>query len=112
MMDTSAVLAGQCSPWPTKEALVRHLENGGLRVSQGRYSVRVEDCGHFVFQHLGGDIASPAIDADADGAEALQRDAKLVSVALAAAGVKHRFEVYDCNDALVAYLHFNWPAEV
>jgi hypothetical protein len=112
MNDTTAVLSGQCSPWPTKEALVRHLKDGGLRVSQGRYSVRIDDCSHFVFQHLGGDISSPTIDADADNAEVLLQEAQLVSNALAAAGVKHRFEVYDFNDKLVAYVHHNWPAEV
>jgi hypothetical protein len=111
MIDTSAILSGQCSPWPTQEALVSYLENGGLRVNQGLYSVRVEDCSHFVFQHLGGDITSPTIDADAENAAILHQEAQWVSAALTAAGVKHRFEVYDYNDKLVAYLHFNWPAE-
>jgi hypothetical protein len=112
MGDTSAILTGECSPWPTKEALVRYLKNGGLQVREGMYSVRVEDCGHFVFQSLGGDIASSAIDADAENAEILCQEAQLVSVALAAAGVKHWFEVYDDSNQRVAYLHFNWPAEV
>jgi hypothetical protein len=71
--------------------------------------VRVQDCSHFVFQHLGGEVLAPSIDADAENAEVLLRDAQLVSNALAAAGVKHRFEVYDFKDILFAYLHHNWP---
>lgn len=109
MSDMTAVLSGQCSPWPSKEALLHHLRNGGLRVSEGRYSVRVEECEHFVFQHLGGDITDPTIDADAESSERLYRDACLVSSALTKAGIKHRFEVYDSNDSLVHYLHFEWP---
>ena len=109
MNDTSAVLAGQCSPWPTTEDLVRCLTLAGLAVNQGKYSVRVTDCSHFVFQHLGGDIAIPTIDADAENSDALLRDARLVSEALAAADVRHRFEIYDFKDQRVGYLHHNWP---
>ena len=109
MSDTFAVLYGQCSPWPTKEALVQLLKNARLRVSEGRYSVRVEDCSHFVFQHLGGDLSAPSIDADSDDAAVLAQDATLVSHALSAAGVKHRFEMYDQNNQLFARLHFDWP---
>lgn len=111
MSDASAVLFGQCRPWPSKEALVRLLEAAGLRVSQGRFSVRVGDCSHFVFQHLGGDVSAPTIDADADTPYLLMRDAQLVSSALAAAGVKHRFEIYDRYDELVACLHHDWPSD-
>ena len=110
MSDTIAVLSGQCSPWPKKAALIKLLRDCGLRTGEGKYSVQIEDCEHFVFQYLGGDI-EPTIDADAENPERLFRDASLVSAALAAAGVKHRFEVYDSDDKLVNYIHFNWPAK-
>jgi hypothetical protein len=111
MSDRSAMLSGECSPWPTKAALVRHLKNAGLNVYEGKYSVRVEDFSHFVFQQYGGDIAEPMIDADAESVETLLYEAKLISAALAAAGVRHRFEVYDGDDLLAGYLHYQWPAE-
>ena len=77
----------------------------------GCYSIRVEDCEHFSFEQYGGDLGDPVIDADAETAESLVRDAGLVSSALAAADLAHRFEVYDGNDNLAAYLHHKWPAE-
>ncbi len=87
------------------------LRNGGLRIQVGRYSVRVEDCSHFVFQEYGGDIGDPSIDADADTVADMIREAQLVSDALTRAGVKHRFEVYDDGNVLAAYLHCEWPLQ-
>ena len=49
------------------------------------------------------------LDADADNAESMLADAKLVSNALVNADIKHCFEVYDFNDKLVAYFHHEWP---
>ena len=86
------------------------LRNSGLQPGEGKYSVRVQACEHFVFQHLGGDV-EPTIDADGENPESLSKDANLVSAALAAAGIRHRFEVCDSNDKLVNYIHFNWPEE-
>jgi hypothetical protein len=37
------------------------------------------------------------------------REGGLVSNALARAGIKHRFEIYDENDRLAGYLHHEWP---
>ena len=37
------------------------------------------------------------------------REGKLVSDALARAGIKHRFEIYDDGPDMVGYLHHNWP---
>ena len=108
MEDTAAVLAGQCEPWPAKQALAAILQRAGLRVDVGPFSVRVKDCSHFVFQNYGGDISTPTIDADGDSAESLARDAALVSQALKAADVRHRFEVYGPDDRLAAYLHHRW----
>jgi hypothetical protein len=88
------------------------LRDAGLRVCVGRYSVRVEDCSHFVFQECGGGLGHPAIDADADTVEQLVRDGRLVSEVLARAGVRHRFEIYDEHDDLMGYLHHEWPLQV
>lgn len=85
------------------------LSAAALRVQEGRYSIRVLDCSHFVFQAYGGDICNPAIDADADTAEDLVKEAQLVSAALATAGIRHRFEVYNSQSELVGYVHFGWP---
>ncbi len=86
------------------------LRNGGLRIQVGSFSVRVQDCSHFVFQEYGGDLGDPSIDADADTVGEMMREARLVSDALARAGVKHRFEVYD-SDTLAGYLHYDWPSQ-
>jgi hypothetical protein len=87
------------------------LRAGGLRVGVGRYSIRVEDCSHFVFQEYGGDLGDPAIDADADTAADMIQDGGLVSDVLSRAGIKHRFEIYDECDTLVGYLHHQWPLQ-
>jgi len=87
------------------------LRNGGLRIQVGRYSVRVEDCSHFVFQEYGGDLGDPSIDADTDTVDEMMREGRLVSDALARAGLKHRFEVYDDSDTLAGYLHYEWPSQ-
>lgn len=86
------------------------LRDAGLRVQVGRYSIRVEDCSHFVFQEYGGDLGFPTIDAGADTVEELMREGRLVSEALARAGVRHRFEIYKDMDELCGYLHHQWPS--
>lgn len=85
------------------------LRNAGLQVYVGRYKVRVENCSHFVFQEYGGDLGEPSIDAEAETLDEMMRDAKLVSDALAEAGVRHRFGLYDGSDEMVGYFHYNWP---
>jgi hypothetical protein len=107
----SAHIAGQLEHWPTKDRMAAILRDAGLRVYVGRYSVRVEDCSYFVFQEYGGDLGDPAIEADADSVEELMREGRLVSEALARAGVRHRFEIYDVQDKLCGYLHHEWPLQ-
>jgi hypothetical protein len=111
MEDTRSILSGECLPWPAKERLAAALREGGLDVFVGEYSVRVRNTSTFAlsFEHYGGDICEPAIRADADDAQVLIRGGKVVSSALAAAGIRHPFEIYDSNDVLVEYLHFEWP---
>ena len=109
MADTSVNIAGELSVWPAKDQMAAVLRNAGLRVYVGRYSLRVEDCSHFVFQEYGRDICEPSIDADAESLDAMLRDGALVSAALARAGIRHRFELYDAANEMVGYLHHDWP---
>jgi hypothetical protein len=110
-----ARIAGELERWPTMEHMAAILDKAGLDIVMGRYSIRVEDCSHFVFQEYGGDLGDPQIDADADTVDEMMREGRLVSNALAAAGIRHRFEIYDddsCDpDELVGYLHHDWPLE-
>lgn len=112
MEDQSASVAGECAPWPSKAGMVALLRNGGLQIVEGRHSVRVKDCEHFVFQHFDGIASGPTLDADAETVAQMLADTALVSRALASANVRHRFEVYGPGDALVGYFHHEWPNEV
>jgi hypothetical protein len=107
-----AHIAGQLAVWPTMDCMTAILRDGGLRIQVGRYSLRVQDCSHFVFQEYGGDLGDPAIDADADTVADMIREGGLVSDALSRAGVKHRFEIYNDSDKLAGYLHHQWPLQV
>ena len=109
-MGNASLLYGELDPWPELEELVAILEEGGLRVKCGRYSVRVLDCDHFLFSEYGGDLGSPRLEADARDVESMLSDGQTVSDALSAKGVRHRFEIYDSAGHLVAYLHHGWPA--
>jgi hypothetical protein len=109
MDDSAAILYGELASWPSKGELVELLRRAGLDVDVGRYSVRVENCSHFAFQEYGGDLGEPRIEADAATPEAMIRDAKLVSEALTAGRIRHRFEIYDSGGTLNGYLHFDWP---
>jgi hypothetical protein len=104
-------LFGTLNNWPTKDQMASILNNAGLRVRVGQYSVRLDDCSHFVFQEYGGDLGDPSIDADADTVEEMMNDGALVSGALARAGIKHRFEVYDDGDRIAGYFHHAWPMQ-
>ena len=103
MVDTTAHLCGQLAIWPSKGKMVKILRSAGLRVHIGRYSIRVEDCSHFVFQEYGGDLGDPTIDADADSPLEMTREARLVSDALA----KHALVVH--NEYLNRRFHRHLP---
>jgi hypothetical protein len=109
MADTSVHIAGDVARWPDKDRMAEILRRAGLTVRVGTYSLRVEECSHFVFQDYGGDTGEPRIDADAESLQAMTRDARLVSDALARAGIRHRFELYNAANELVGYLHHDWP---
>jgi hypothetical protein len=108
----SAYIAGHVASWPTKDGMATILRGAGLSIYVGKYSIRVDDCSHFVFQEYGGDLGDPSIDADADSIGEMIRVGQLVSDALVRAGVKHRFEIYDDSDTLCGYLHYEWPQGV
>ena len=110
-MDNSVNIAGELANWPDKIKLTKILRAGGLNVTEGDYSIRVNDCSHFVFQEFGGDSGDPQIEAEADSLEIMLSEGGMVSKVLADAGIKHRFEIYDTEDKMVGYLHFGWPNE-
>jgi hypothetical protein len=103
------MLCGELSPWPTKERLAEVLRAANIECSIGRYSVRLIGCGHFSFECYGGDICDPRMNVDAETPEELNTHALRVSTALAAAGITHRFELYNSADRMFAYLSHNWP---
>ena len=109
MSRSCPIVRGELRAWPTKERMGEVLRAAGLRVTVGVYSVRIDDCSHFVFQEYGGDLGEPVIDADADSVADMLRDAERVSSALALAGLVHSFEVYDEHDSVVGYFHHGWP---
>ena len=107
--DLTAHLYGELAPWPSVSRLAAILRAAGLRIYVGDYSIRVEDCSHFVFEEYGGDLGDPVIDADADSVAEMIREAGLVSAALTRANVRHRFEIHDNRPDMVGYLHHDWP---
>lgn len=110
-MDTSAWIAGELAEWPPKSELAQILGEAGLDVTVGLYSIQVKLSGNacFAFEEYGGDLGDPVIDADADSAEELLREARLVSDALTRAKLRHRFEIYDHRPDMAGYLHYEWP---
>ena len=108
-MDDGIFLSGCVEPWPSKSEMARIMRSAGFDVYVGQYSVRLRDCEHFVFQTYGGDICDPSIDADGSNLETMARDAQRVSDALTANNVRHRFELYNDADEMVAYIHHDWP---
>lgn len=111
LMDTNVRLHGQLEKWPSKTEMARLMEAAGFSVYVGRYSIRLQDCEHFVFQEYGGDLGDPQFDADASTLEKMLKDAGRVSAALTAADIRHRFELYNDNDELVGYVYHRWPQE-
>lgn len=110
-IDTSIRLYGSVDDWPSKDRMAAILQAAGLAITVGPYSIRVDDCDHFKFQTYGGDICDPSLDADADDLDTMLHDAGRVSSALATAGIRHRFELYDDADTMMAYLHHDWPQD-
>jgi hypothetical protein len=105
-MTTDAYLAGELPAWPNKDHMASLLQSAGLRVSVGRYSIRLDDFSHFAFHEYGGDLGAPRIEADADDAETLAAEAKRVSDVFGSAGLVHRFEIYQHGiDEMIYYFH-------
>jgi hypothetical protein len=110
-MDTEVRLYGQLEKWPSKTEMAKLMEAAGFSVYVGQYSIRLQDCEHFVFQEYGGDLGDPQFDADASSLEKMLEDGGRVSAALTAARIRHRFEICNDNDELIGYIHHGWPQE-
>lgn len=108
--DTDATLTGTCDPWPSKAELLNAIQASGFRVVSTEFSIRVSGSGSIVFRHLVGDVCPPAIDGDASTTTELFRDAAVVSSALAAAGIRHRLEIYDDEQNCAGCFHHQWPS--
>jgi hypothetical protein len=99
-----AHLSGELRPWPPKGRLAAILRDAGFQVTATKFAIRLDDLSHFSFQDYGGYEAEPRLDAEAENAEVLWREATRVSEALAKAGMAHRFEIYE-DDQLKHSLH-------
>lgn len=108
-MSNYVVLSGQIDEWPTKSEMALLLGEAGLDIYVGKYSIRINDCQHFILQQYGGDLGDPCFDADASDLGTMLDDSRLVSRVLASANLRHRFELYDEKDVFVGYMHHNWP---
>lgn len=111
MDDEDAILSAEISGWPSKSDLANMLRADGYSVVEGKYSIRLEDFSHFVFQELGEPAGAGCISADDASVEALIACSSRVSKTLAKAGIRHRFEVYDGDEVLAAYFHHAWPKD-
>ena len=111
MHDDCPGFAGELANWPSKAALAQIFRSDGYQICEGRYSIRLEDFEHFEFRELGGDLGPGAVSAESTSTQALTTFAGRVSRTLAKAGIRHRFEIYSATDALVAYLHHDWPKD-
>ncbi|WDQ18625.1 hypothetical protein [Rhodopirellula sp. P2] len=87
------------------------LRSGGLAVSEGRYSLRLTDFDHFVFQEYGGDLGDPHIEFEHYSLDDMLRDAGRVSQILADANLQHCFEIYNDSEEKIGYIHHDWPEE-
>ncbi len=104
MNNAISVCYGELAPWPAKKLLVKALREAGLQIYVGRYSVRIENCQHFIFQEYGGDLGDPQLEAEADTVEKMERDVRLVASALEVAGIGYHFEVCNSGDEPVLSL--------
>jgi hypothetical protein len=112
-----ARLAGQLlTPLPPPE-LAAALRGVGTSQAEAResshytggvyVSLPVDDEVFFALEHI--EHAEYLAVADADEAGPLRAVASRISAALARLGIRHRFELYDAGDELMAYLHHAWP---
>ena len=102
---------GGPAQWPSKLTMANLLTDAGFDLYVGRYSIRINDFDHFVFQEYGGDLGDPQLDADAEDEAVLTDQVQRVSAALREAGLIHRFEIYSDDNNEIAYIHFGWPKD-
>ena len=78
-------------------------------MTEGRYSLRLTDFDHFLLQEYGGDLGDPHIQFEHYTLEDMVRDAGRVSQILAAANLRHNFEIYNDAEEKIGYIHHDWP---
>jgi hypothetical protein len=111
MNDEYPGFAGELENWPSNSTLAEIFRSEGYLVTEGKYSVSLDDFSHFVFRELGSELGSGTITAESDSTEDLIAFSHRVSRTLANAGIKHRFEIYSEADDLIAYIDHDWPKD-
>ncbi len=111
MNDEYALLSASISKWPSKTELANMFKLDGFAITEGTYSIRLNDFDHFVFRELSHDSSTGCITADHKSSEELVAFSGRVSKTLAKSGVRHRFEVYSEKEELVSYMHHDWPKD-
>lgn len=108
MNEEYANLAGELASVPSKQALNAALVASGFETNVGEYAIRIAGFNEFVFRNLGGDMGKPLVNASHESAQTLSDFAAGVSSALAKAGIRHRFEIYDADDTLHSSHDHEW----
>lgn len=97
---------GQIDGALTLDALAARLAGDGMRVTLGRYAVRLSGAR---FRCKLAPTEDGFLLADGvDGADPTA-DARALSRWLALKGLRHRLEVHDDDGALLHYFHHAWP---
>ncbi|MEP7340998.1 MAG: hypothetical protein ABI977_24920 [Acidobacteriota bacterium] len=94
--------------------LLAALKNAGLNAEihepdqdkSGQYISLQDEAAQVTFEQAKEEYL---VGGEAGGVSELQALAEKVSGVLAAAQLKHRFELYADEDSLVAYFHHDWP---
>ena len=108
-MENIAILGGEIEVWPSKKDMAKILSDGGLSILIGKYSIRIKGCEEFTLREYDGGLGSPVITAYDPSINRLNVYVGKVSLLLEEQGIRHRFEIYDKDDALRGYYHYDWP---
>ena len=111
MKENNTKLFGELENWPPKNEMAELLISCGISVVVGNYSIRLQNFNHFIIQEYDFNGSTPCIDADAETKEQMLKEANLVSECFSKARLKHRFEIYDDNDLLAGYYHYQWAKD-
>ena len=114
---TDALMFGGATTDLPPAALVDAMRRAGMRFERrdaspdsGAYARIVSSSGvDCSFERIA--PAEYLVRGDAERLAPLESFARALSAALAAAGVRHRLEVYAEDDSLAAYFHHQWPQD-